>query len=93
MNSSIDELKAKGYFEFKGRKNEQTLIQKTRRKKSKKSIKKDKRGKSHLKINEQKKEMSSTEDVDSVQSEELPFWQKKMNDFEKTPTVYDKYTF
>ena len=26
MNSSIDELKAKGYFEFKGRKNEETLI-------------------------------------------------------------------
>ena len=66
MNSSIDELKAKGYFEFKGRKKEQTLISQTHRKKSKKSIKKEKRGSSHLKINEQQKEMSSTEDVDSA---------------------------
>ena len=37
--------------------------------------------------------MSSTEDVDSAQSEELPFWRQKINDFEKTPTVYDKYTY
>lgn len=35
--------------------------------------------------------MSSTEDVDSAQSEELPFWRKK--DLSQTPTVYDKYTF
>ena len=93
MNSSNEELKEKGYFEFKGRKKEQSLIQKTRRKKSKKSIKKEKRGSSHLKINEQQKEMSSTEDIDSAQSEEVPFWRQKINDFDKTPTVYDKYTF
>ena len=71
ISSSIDELKAKGYFEFKGRKKEQTLIHETKRKKS---TKKENRGSSHFKINEQQKEMSSTEDVDSVQSEELPFW-------------------
>ena len=47
ISSSIDELKAKGYFEFKGRKKEQTLIHETKRKKS---TKKEKRGSSHFKI-------------------------------------------